>query len=221
MSEVDVKEVVKEAKTTYDFEARLAGRPMRAEKITLYTDEPTGNKLGYAKDVETRSVLGIKSGTERARAGVLGEIDELEALSAGAPTPEQAKKLKALRKEADALKATLKATSFNIKLRAVPPLIAGSYSRKVRKDLGIKGKGIPEDKEEDFRALSMAYLLADTIVSYEDVREGVVLDKITVENAKTMKAYLPPFEYARLDMLLGNLQFKNSIDESVTDKANF
>lgn len=215
----EVDEVVADAKTNYDPEARLRNLSRRNGKITIFTDEPTGDKLGYAKDEDEISILGIKVGTKRVRSGVLGEIDKLE--SVVNPDDGQKKKLRALQKESATLLGALRATAYKFEFRAVPTVIADDVRREAKQKLEIKGKGIPEALEERYGNVSTALLLAATVTSFTDVEAGVTLDRITYEHAAALKNFLPPYEYLRLNRKLGEIQYKNGIDETVTDQADF
>lgn len=210
----EVEDVVTEAKAGFDLETRLQRRTMRDDTITIFTDEVAGEKLGFAKDVDEKNIFGVVTGKKRSRSGVLGRIDELD--------PEKdAAAIKKLQKEAAALRAQLKATSIDFKLRAVPTIVIDDCRRKAKIDTGIKGKGIPEDKEEDFNKSHTAHVLTQVVSSYTDAESGTTSGILTLKDAKALGSYLPPYEFLRLNTTVSNLQYKNSIDESVTAQADF
>lgn len=215
----EVDGIIAEAKTDYDLIDRLRKRGMRTATIKLYTDEITGDLLGTAHDEPVNNILGIPVSSKRVREGVLGEIDELESVIN--PNDGQKKRLKALHAEAKKLRATLEATSIIFKLRAVPQIIVDSVRRETKQALKIKGKNIPEDREEEFIQKNNALLLSKIIESFTDTEAGITQNGISVEWAEGLKEYLPPYEYVRLNVKLNEIQFKNALSEGVTDQADF
>lgn len=212
--EIDVDEVIAEAKEDYSLEDSLNQSSRRSDTITVFTDEVTGEKLGFARDEDEMNIFGVKVGTKRIREGVLGEVDALDPKG-------DAAKIKRLTAEADALRKQLKATSFTFNLRAVPSIVERDCARKAKQDVGITGKGIPDAKEEDFNEAKTARVLSQVVASYIDHRKGVKVGLLSFEGAKHFGHLLPDFEFLRLTMAVSKIQYKRAIDESVTDEASF
>lgn len=195
-----------EAAEGFDLKARLQNRGLREGQITLYLDEEAGLELGSARDVKNQ--LQIVVG--RVQEGILGELDKLG-------EDDDRTELEAKR---DALIKKLEASALIVKLRAVPPVIAKSARRRAKDSLKIKGK-IADDQIEDYNDLYLAYLLSDTIVSITDVASGGVQGKLSYEDAKALKEYLPDQQFGRLDNKLAEIQFKDAVDESVSSDSDF
>ena len=213
-----IKETAEEARAEYDLDARLRNIPKRKEDgFIVYTDEITGEALGYAKDIEAeKNQIGITIVPGyRARAGLVGKLDELE--TAGEPDTKAIAKLK---KEIAALRAALKATAFSFVLAAVPPIVNDVAKREAKKRAGIKGK-ITEDKISDYSDEYTAIIFSKVMTSFTDLQNGAVVSPVTAGQAKSFKSYLPESEYGRLVHKINELQFKATIDESATADADF
>lgn len=205
------EELRNEAAATFDLKARLQNRGLREGQITLYLDEEAGLELGSARD--SKNQLGITVG--RIQEGVLGEIDKLD------PESESyADDLVALEVKRDELIKRLEDSALIFKLRAVPPVIAKSAKRRAKETLNIKGK-VGEDRIEDFNESYLAHLLSDTIVSITDASTGAVQGKLSYDEAKMLRDYLPEQQYSRLDLKLAEIQFKDAVDESIASETDF
>lgn len=214
MSEVNKQEVAEQAKSSFNLVSRLQNIPQNTATITIYTDNVAGRELGYAKTVpDEKNEYGIIVTAEhRERAGILGEIDGDD----GSDNERSA----ALDKKAAELRKKLDETSLVFNLRAVPTIIIRDAVRKTKQRLEIKGKNIPEDKQEDWGAAYSAHILASVVESYTDTLSGET-HPLTYEDARALRDFLPVTEYDRLDEAIVKLQFENSIDESATAEADF
>lgn len=210
----EVDEIAKEAKSGFNLISRLQNIPQNTAIVTIYTDNVAGRELGYAKTVpdELNQYGVVITPEHRERAGVLGEIDSDD----GSDDAKSA----ALDKKAAALRKKLARTSLVFNLRAVPTIIIRDATRKTKQSLGIKGKNIPEDKQEEWGAAYSAHILASVVQSFTDTESGET-NPLTFEGAKALRDFLPTAEYDRLDGAIVDLQFRNSIDESATAEADF
>jgi hypothetical protein len=196
----DVKQIVTEAQEEFDLEARLTNRKMRTGQITVFTDEV----LAEAHSDAERAVALL----ERAR-DIAGEDDDTENDA-----------LPALKEAAAAALEELNKTAITFHFQAVPPIIQKAGRRKARKDMGLKSE-VPADKVEEFSDLITAYLLSDCTVRYVDHQSGTTVNDLTVKAARALINFLPDAEFKRLDLKLGEVQFKNVISESATAQIDF
>ena len=211
MTDDTIEQHVAETQQGFDLKKRLQGIGLREGQITLFTDHETGEALGTARDVKNQ--LGIT--VDRVQVGILGDIDKLNPES-----KTYAEDLAALEVQRDELIAKLQETALVVKLRAVPPIIAKDGRRRAKVSLGIKGE-VPADRTEEFDDAFTAHLLSDTIVSIEDVASGAVNGKQTYEDCRTLKEFLPPDQWQRLDHKLAEVQYKEAVSEAISSDTDF
>lgn len=205
-NETQVKEVVEEARGSFNLQDRLKGIARRTATVTVYTDEVLGEKHGKLKE-EIDSLRGLIKPIEGV---VLSQevIDRTEA--------EIAKWQPAL----DSARAELEKTAFVFSLKAVPPIAEKVITRDVRKSLGIKGQ-VPDDRIEEWVSLYNAHLVSQCTTSLEDLQSGTTITSISVDDALALEQQLPRYEYAKLKTKVDDLQLKNAIGELATDSADF
>lgn len=201
-----VKEVVEEARSSFNLQDRLKGISRRTAKVTVYTDEVLGEKHGKLKE----QVDGLRSLIKPIEGVVLTQ-DVIDATNA-----EIEKCTPAL----EAARAELEKTAFVFNLRAIPPIAEKVIARDVRKKLGIKGN-IPQDKMEEWVSTYNASLIAQLVVELVDKQSGTVQSSITVDEALALEQFLPWYEYAKLKAAADDLQVRNTIGELGTDSADF
>lgn len=216
MTEIDpeIVQTVTEAKSGFGLRERLNGRPFRTDDIIIFIDEPTGDLLGGATD-KLDPKFGFVTG--RIRSGVIGEIDAL----AGVDTEEARKELVRLEKRKKALLKTLHETAWVFSLHGVPDIVVEGYKRETRTSLGIKGSVVPDEQDENYNAGFTARLFDAIILNVHDNRDGADSGKLGYEEAKDLSGFLPKSEYQRLSRKIAELQFKETVSESVTASADF
>ena len=205
-NETQVKEVVEEARGSFNLQDRLKGIARRTAKVTVYTDEVLGEKHGKLKEEidSLRELIKPIDGVTLSQE----VIDQTEA--------EIAKWQPAL----DNARAELEKTAFVFSLKAVPPIAEKVITRDVRKSLGIKGQ-VPDDRIEEWVSLYNAHLVSQCTTSLEDLQSGTTLTSISVDDALALEQQLPRYEYAKLKTKVDDLQLKNAIGELATDSADF
>lgn len=234
--EEELEKIVSTTKRGFDLKARLKGRGLRKGRITLYLDEEIGVKLGQAEDMF--DALGNK--VERVREGVLGDLDVLQERKAAAvagheaeansegkhdasalDTKEIDKHIAQLEAKRDKLVKELTQSSIVIHMRAVPPVIHKDLRRRARKTLGIEEKNIPEDRQEEYNLAHTAHLMSAMFQSVTDSETGEVNTETTYEDAVDMMNELPPGQFERLDLLMGKVQYTDSISRSIEGQEDF
>lgn len=222
----EIDKMVKTTKRGFDVKARLRNRGLRRGSITIYLNEEMGPELGWAYD----KLDGFGNVVRREREGVIGEIDSLKddqqkildarEPSSDAPTglEDKAAELEAKR---DELIAELAKTAMHFELRAVPPVIQKDMRRRARQTLGIKEKDIPEGLTEEFNTAEAAHLMTVIIQSVKDNETGGVNTEVTYEDAIDMMGYIPPAQFARLDELMGKIQFTDAISREIESQEDF
>lgn len=202
---VDIEATAAEAKEDFELIETLRGAQKREGSIMLFTDEVLAEQHGEA-------------------VAALAEAKKEETDSEGFPierSAESQKLIDALELATEQALAELKKTAITVKLRAVPPLIMKACRRKARKEIGLKGKGIPQDLAEEFSEAFTTHLLAELCTGYINHKTGTERSAITVTGAKALRDLLPEPEWDRLDLKMGDIQFKNVISESATAQADF
>lgn len=213
----EVDTIVAEAKAGFGLRDRIKGRKLRTGKIVLFTDEEAGAELGSARTLDDKVELSgvvLKEAT-RVREGVLGEIDALGEHFSGGFHQEEFDRLCERR---DELIATLKATSIELHIRAVPTVALEASDRFAVKQVGGKRT---EENAADYTRAQVGYLLEHAVTYIKDNASGDERASIVYDDALALREYLPRSEYARLDILLGRVQYANAVAESVTDSADF
>ncbi|WP_217182695.1 hypothetical protein [Streptomyces sp. AC495_CC817] len=236
--QAEITAIQEEAREGYDFRARLAGANNRRKTITVYTDAAAGDKLGYAIDAVLPG--GIKTG-ERLRKGLVGKLDALaiegdallkrfDALEeAGAEIPDvdndRVKEITAerakLTKQIDALKERLKGTGIEFHLISLPKMIQKKVKRETRQALGLKAKGIPESRQEEYDDEYTARILSASVEKWTDHENGETSSSLSVQQAKDLEDFLPEGQFPRLDRACVELTFEAAIADGSVDDADF
>jgi len=203
----EAKKFVKTVKRGFDLSARVRNRGLRRGSITIFLDEELGPKLGWAYD-KTDAFGNVVS---RVREGVIGELDAL---------PENADRaeLEAKREE---LTKELTKTALVFELRAVPPIIQKSAHRLAKQTLGITEKGIPDEVAEDFNLAQSAHLMTLVVQSVTDNETGEVNTEMDYQEAIDIIDYIPPAQFLRLDMKMGEVQFTDAISQTIEGQEDF
>lgn len=236
--ESEIATIQEEARDDFDLSARLSGRAERKKTVPVYSDAEAGEILGYA--VDQADGFGIRSGL-RIREGLLGELDALEGegttlarlieknAEAGVETAdvdlERAQaipgEIKSLQAQIAKVRKRLKETSFDFTLRYLPEIIEKSVQRESRKALKIKGKGIPDAMEDEYKREYTAQMLAKSTEKWFDHETGEEHTSLSLEKARSFQRFLPPGQFARLDEAMVKLTFQAAIANSATDDADF
>lgn len=237
----EADKITKTTKRGFDLKERLKGRGLRKASITLFLDEEIGPKLGWAYTAEHKDLLGNVVRTERIREGVEGELDQrreaLEAddkartasITAGGITTAEAERLRnadlakitELEAERDTLLEQLTKTSLVVKMKAVPPVIQKDTRRKAKERLEITSKNIPEDIAEEFNIAITAFLMSEMFTSIYDAESGETNFEVTYEDAIDLFELLPPGQWERLDVQMGEIQFTDAISRSIEGQEDF
>lgn len=236
-----LEEIVETTRKGFDLKARLQNRGLRKATITLYLDEEVGPQLGWAFDA--RDNLGTPLG--RVRAGVVGDIDELEEQKRNSVAEQLAefakdqtlgtdpksmpkvdtktidKKIAEAEKRRAELLEKLSNTGLTIKLRAVPPIIQKDARRRAKATLGITEKNIPDDRIADFVESETAHLMTMIFESITDNETGITNTETTYEDAIDLAGFLPAGQYTRLADKLSEVQFTDAISRSIEGQEDF
>jgi len=234
----ELKNLAVTTKRGFDPKARLRNRGLRGATMTLYLDEEMGPKLGWAHDLKNA----IGDVVSREREGVIGELDkataELEAwLTRGrteaevgksmtkAAMDKHHKELVAGIAEMEVERARLMAHMNNhaliVKMRAVPPVIVKDCRRKAKETLKITVKGIPEEMQEKFTETHTAHLMMVMFESVTDTESGGVIEETTYDDAIEYVRYLPPGQFERLDLKMGQVQYTDAISREIEGQEDF
>src|SRR5690606_2935342 len=134
--------------------------------------------------------FGIKTG-RRVRKGLIGELDELReraALIAETGSEEEAEAAiveieaakKRLQSKVKKIQKQLRDEALVFTLQSVPELVIKDSRRKARKALGIKGKGIPESRQDEYNDEYTCQMLAASVLSWEDKKVGKKFSSLNV-----------------------------------------
>ena len=224
----EIREIVDDARGSYDLRDRLRGISRRKRVVTVFTDEVVGEELG---GVEKVYQPGTKLLLETRRWGVRGEQDELRerakrlqaeknpAAEAVAAIKEEAAELQA---QAADLEEQLEKSALVFTLQALPELVMKVSKRKAYKNLKLKYNGaLTGEEQEDVRDEYLAILLANATVKMHDNLTDTEVGGISVEDAKDLKEQLLPEEWAKLERALDELQAMKAIGDRATDDADF
>lgn len=245
----ELVKIASTTKRGFDLQARLKGRGLRKATITIYLDEEKGPELGWAKDIrnaldevvgrEREGVMGEIDALLEEKNKMIASHDEQRAAASVLEDKPSAKELKAaeekmanlvsmfnepmdeLEKKRDVLVAELTKTALVIRLRAVPPVIQKDCRRKAKLTLGIDTKGIPEELEEEFFLANTAHLMTVIFQSITDNESGEVNTEFTYQDAIDLMGYVPPAQFARLDMMMGQVQYMDAISLSIEGQEDF
>lgn len=223
-----IETIEAEAREGYSLFARLAESNNRTKTVTVYTDPALGVELGYAVDGED---FGIKTG-QRVRKGLIGEMDELRERGAlvvahgtdeevEAVSAEIAEAKKSLVAKIKKLQKEMQKTSLVFTLQSVPEIVIKDARRKARKALGIKGKGIPEGRQEEYNDEYTCQMLAASVLSWEDKKVGKKFDSLSVEEAHNLQNFLPRGQFPVLDATMVELSLEVSIANAAVDDVDF
>lgn len=222
----EIEEIIEDAREGFDLRARLRGVSHLTEDVTVYTDIAAGRELGGTEDQENQ--FGIKVGTRRW--GLTGELsaigEQLEELQKqDDPDEGEVKalvaKLASTKKKIPAALKKLESSALVFTLRAIPDLVQRDARRQARKALGIKAKGIPEGREEEFNLEHIAHIVAASVESWTDNASGKKFSSLTVEEAKALRDELPIGQFALIDQAIGKLSYQAQIGKVATDSADF
>ena len=219
-----ITQIVAEAKAGFNLTARLQGRALRTGSITVYTDEIAGEKY-KAIDLKLQqisdSAANLKKLAEAARnVGLEAGAVALETEAGNALANTDLAAYAALETEQEAVKAELDASSLTFELRAVPEIIVKDTRRKSNLALSIKGP-VPEDRQDEWGEYFTALLLTQVIRKVTDHATGDSAESISLEDARSLGDYLPLSQFQRLSVKMADVQYKNSISDSVTAEADF
>jgi len=234
----ELKNLATTTKRGFDPKARLRNRGLRRATITLYLDEEMGPKLGWAHDL--KNSLGDVIGRERE--GVIGDLDEATAelqewLSRGrleaevgktmtkAAADKHHKELVAgiaeMEVERDKLLEYMDGHALIVKMRAVPPVIVKDCRRKAKETLKITEKGVPEDMQDKYTESHTAHLISVMFESVTDTESGGVNTETTYDDAIEYVRYLPPGQFERLDLKMGQVQYTDAISREIEGQEDF
>lgn len=234
----EIVEIQDEAREDYELRMRMSGLSTRRKKLTIYTDASAGEELGYAED--EGDGYGLKTG-RRLRKGLVGDLDALEAegkvllerieayTAAEAEIPEKdvtrsteiQAEMAELKSKIESVKERLKATSHIFKLHSLPEIIKRDIKRKTREELGIKGKGIPEARQEDYDLEYGVQHFIAAVESWTDVEKGEAHTELPLTRARIFRDYLPEGQYPRIERALLELSYEVAIGNAATDDADF
>ena len=234
----EFEEIQEEARSGFSLRDRLAGTSGLRETVTIYTDAAAGKELGHASDEDFGN--GLKTG-RRVRAGLVGELDALqeegEALAKqidayneadievpdedAARAAEISAEMKRVRAAIASVTKRLKASSMEFTLHTLPKAIIKDVKRKSRESLGLKAKGIPEARMEEYETEYTAQMLVASTESWVDNQSGESYTKLTVEQARDLEGYLPVGQFDHLDRAMVELSIKAAIGNVATDSADF
>lgn len=223
MSDAESNEqVISEAKSTFDLSARLRGRPMRTKSVIVYTDEVAAERI---QDLEvclqglTDLPTNVKSIASAARHLGMEEVaDNLERIAASGVR--DIEEFTRMEEEKAELVEQLKASALKIELQAIPEIILKDCRRQARKNLGIKGSGVPDERIEEFTDTVTAIALTKAVTSVRDP-EGNVSTDLTVDGARDLQGYLPASEFGKIDQALADLGYRNVVAGAITDDPDF
>lgn len=188
----DLTTVASEAKAEFNLMDRLAGRPTRTSKVTVYLDEVTGEKHAARRA-------------------------ELDAAKQASDDPEDYSGLAA---EVQRLTDELHRSGITFHLRATPDIVNKKADRDARKFLGIKGN-VPAEQLNDYADQYTARIFADTVEQWTPHETGEVKTELTIPEALALKNFLPTGQYAKLDAAVADLNFKAQIADTVTADVDF
>lgn len=235
----ELKRINEVTKKEFNVIDRIKNRGLRRGQVTLYLDEEVGPELGWAHDART-----LTGAVIRERAGVVGEIDEVlmrrelavmsfeEADNAAEVAGSQARadrsSLAEFDKEIEVLEARrlelqekLDESAIVVNLRAVPPVIEEDTHRLARQTLGIEEKGVPADREEEFKRSKLAHLMTKVITSIRSVEDDSESEGCDYDTAIYMVENLPTGQFHRLDLAIGRVQYTDAISRSIEGQEDF
>lgn len=214
--ETVAKEAAEEGRKTFDLGARLKGRGLRRVTHRAFTDEEAGQALGGVEERRDPSgsfVIGHR------KWGAIGELTDLKlAKEKGDDNDLQ---IDAKTEEIRSLMETLDATALDIELQAIPPVVKKDARRKAKAALDIKGKGVPDDRLDEFADEFNAQLLHAAALSITDVGTGDRNTSVSVEDARNLYDFLPSEESARLEEAVAKLLFESAIADHATSDVDF
>lgn len=223
---MDVEQIRSDARKNFSLRDRLLGASSRRKTVTIYTDANVGAKLGYAEE----GLYGQKT-----RRGLIGQLDELKSdlenrlRLLGEDDAEGIAQLQAefdeksseLIERIGVLRKELDSTALVFTIQSIPTVIVESIRRRAKKALDIKGKNIPEDREEEFAAEYACQFLAASVVDWTDKQSGETIEGLDLEDARELRGHLPVGQFLVLDTALGELSIEKAIGSSSTDDVDF
>lgn len=200
-------------------------------KLRVILDRASRNSSGIdlfqaaAADLETKLAHDDGSDPEQTKlweaefAEAVEEVESRQALAAAMAPLEE--KVAEMEEQATEARKQVAAESLSVELRAIPYGIARGAARRARKTLGITQKGVPEDMQDEFEEEQLMELAYDQVVRWRDNRTGKEGTKLTLEELRTFRDYLPLSQSSKFFNTVNDLQFKNAISESAIAQADF
>lgn len=213
------------ARANFNLIERLRGRVLNSDKITIFTDEVTGRKLG-GSEPRMKVVAGFEIPDEPRRWGVLGEIHALEQDNEDGKNQER---IDALKEKAAELEKTLADSSLIFTIQALPDEAATpgedsieTVAAAARAHLGLaEGDDVPDERSAEYNSRFAGELLSRVIVSIQDA-EGNFGSPLSPDEAVMLaKGGLPRSEYQRLSRLVRELQYDTHIAEDAVADVDF
>lgn len=231
---MDIEEVQGEARKTFDMRARLAGASRRTKVISVYTDDTAGEVLG---SVEDEKIGEYKTG-RKIRTGLIGELDEIKERATQAiglldeEAEDYAERTNEINEQLTTeaaevvekiteLREQMRKSSMTFTLQALPDIIVRDMRRKSKAALDIKGKNIPEDREDEYLLEYTAQMLSASTQQFVDHESGDTFSELSVEQAHNLRDFLPPGQFPRLDRAMVELSIEVAISNQATDSPDF
>lgn len=242
-----IKEIAEEARESFSLIEKLQNRQMRTAKITLGLDEVKSDQLAAIDALRTRLEMAILNASSKVQdpAETKKELAKLkrklkteysyeleqeisekeEALPVQSEAFEALQKLKATydeqEGEADKIRAEVNKESYSLELRALPEVIVNGARRRARQTLGFKAKGVPEGREQDLEDETILEIAVDQTVRFRDNSTGEEKPKLTLDEVRAMRDFLPSSQSQKFIGTVMDLQFRNAISESAIAQADF
>lgn len=202
----ETKAEFREDPTALPEEMRGNGRRRRTGEITIFLDGVAGEeheKVQQSLDMFAGALAHAQQvGDDEATAKIREQYDAIEA-------------------KAEELKAALLNDAYTFELRALPPVIMKGLRREVRAELGITTKGIPAELEERYDEVFPLRMIEKQAVKFID--HGTSPEPTTLAREKLQEIYEwgDEFQWLRLTNLANDLQFRNTIAQSVIESPDF
>jgi len=248
--QAEIDKVIEEAKDDFDLVADLEGRSYRQDTLSLFIDEKNGEELGRLEtavgslegiilDNQNRinAVYAARDEHDALRKDIADDDEEAraewtaraEAIAAAITAAEEFQpQLATIREQydgfsakAEELRKEVYSSGYTVTLRSVPPIIEEDAHREARKILGIKQKGVADADQDEYDRVFTRVLLTKQVTRIVKHKNGAVRTSIDLDWSRSLLSLLPRGEKARLVGKMSELQFKNSISDSVVKSADF
>ena len=224
-----VDKIAETTKKGFDLATRMKKRGLRKATITLFLEDEKGVELGWDRDFtdqfgniiapDREGIIGRLATLAIDQAAILATRDE-SGKKSKAPTGLE-EEIATLTKQRDDLVVELTATAIVIRMRAVPPVIQKDTRRQAKVLLKLTEKAIPEDKMEEFNIAQTAYLMTVMFQSITDNETGDTNTSVSLDDAMVLMDWLPPGQLERLDQMMGQVQFTDSISRTIENQEDF